>query len=123
LPTKEAQVTAINEVRTNAPAAPKKTDSFDPSFAAKQKVANWVLSPNSAKKIKTKVLMNNFKSILLVFSFIKGLGLHFLLHAHFWAIHIKVGKTSQSHTGFFFPGRLIIKNYWRLRKIGLDSAG
>ena len=72
LPTKKPQLTAINEVRTKAPAAPKKTESLDPSFAAKQKVANWVLSPNSAKKIKTNVLMSNFKSITSVISFING---------------------------------------------------
>ena len=70
LPTTKPKLTAINEVKTNAPAAPKKTESLDPSFAAKQKVANWVLSPNSAKKIKTNVLINNFKSIMLVVSFI-----------------------------------------------------
>lgn len=67
LPTKNPQLTVINEVNTNAPDAPKKTESLDPSFAAKQKVANWVLSPTSAKKIKTNVLMSNFKSIMLVF--------------------------------------------------------
>jgi len=50
LPTKNPQLTVINEVKTNAPDAPKKTESLDPSFAAKQKVANWVLSPTSAKK-------------------------------------------------------------------------
>jgi len=72
LPTTKPQLTAITEVKINAPAAPKKTESLDPSFAAKQKVANWVLSPNSAKKIKTNVLMNNFISIMIAFTFINN---------------------------------------------------
>lgn len=50
------------EVSTKAPADPRNTANFDWLSAAKQKVASWVLSPNSAKNMEPKVAKKTLKS-------------------------------------------------------------
>jgi hypothetical protein len=52
------------EVNTKAVADPKKTDHLDWLSAAKQKVASWVLSPNSARKMEPKVVRMTLKSTI-----------------------------------------------------------
>lgn len=52
------------EVNTKAAAEPRKTDHLEELSAAKQKVANWVLSPNSARKMEPKVVSKTLKSKL-----------------------------------------------------------
>ncbi|MGD9054172.1 MAG: hypothetical protein PVI38_17575 [Desulfobacterales bacterium] len=53
----------MSELSTRAPAEPKNTEIRESQSAEKQKVASWVLSPNSARKIKPKVVNNILKSI------------------------------------------------------------
>lgn len=52
------------EVNTKAAADPKKTDHLEGLSAAKQKVASWVLSPNSARKMDPKVVRMTLKSTI-----------------------------------------------------------
>lgn len=55
--------TAINALRTSAAAEPIKTENLGSQSADKQKVANWVLSPNSARNTMPKVIHIILKSI------------------------------------------------------------
>jgi hypothetical protein len=57
------KTTAINELSTRAPADPKNTEIRESQSAEKQKVASWVLSPSSARKIKPKVVINILRSM------------------------------------------------------------
>ena len=52
------------EVNNKAAADPKKTDHLEWLSAAKQKVASWVLSPNSARKMKPKVVRMALRSTI-----------------------------------------------------------
>jgi hypothetical protein len=62
------QRTAISELNTRAPADPKKTESLESQSAEMQNVANWVLSPSSARKIIPKVVIKILKSINFLFA-------------------------------------------------------
>jgi hypothetical protein len=55
--------TPSKEVRTSAPAEPMNTETRDLVSAEKAKVASWVLSPNSARKMVAKVVNRTLKSI------------------------------------------------------------
>lgn len=52
------------EVNTKAPADPMKTDHLEGLSAAKQNVASWVLSPNSARKMEPKVVRMTLRSTI-----------------------------------------------------------
>jgi hypothetical protein len=54
--------------RSKAPLAPKKTANGDFVLMAKERIANWVLSPNSARKINEKVVNMIFRSIIFPLS-------------------------------------------------------
>lgn len=58
-----AKSTAIADVETRAADAAKNTVHLDFASEAKQKVASWVLSPNSATNIAKKVVKKSFQSI------------------------------------------------------------
>ncbi len=53
--------------KTNAKADPIKTDHRFALFAESIKVASWVLSPNSARKMVKKVIKKSFTLMDLVF--------------------------------------------------------
>jgi hypothetical protein len=57
------KTTAISELSTSAPADPKNTEIRESQSAEKQKVASWVLSPSSARKIKPKVVISILRSM------------------------------------------------------------
>ncbi len=57
--------TAIKDVKTNADAAPIKTEIWDLALQAKAKVVICVLSPNSARKTTKKVEKINLRSNIL----------------------------------------------------------